>query len=116
MRSDSQAIFELESPEGLPVGLVIFEIDIHSKKRCVSQIPYQILGQNPIQNPTYLLEINTLRTKLKKSRHYLVVASTYQQNLEGNFKLTVSMEQEFKVFDVQEPLLDYEITIKQRWS
>ena len=31
-------------------------------------------------------------------------------------RVHASMEQEFKVFDVQEPLLDYEITIKQRWS
>jgi len=102
VKENTRCLLELESEDGFPVGMVLFEIDQTTYKRSLTQIPKDILGQNIIQNSTFLLELNTLRCKLKGDKDYLLVAATYKKGLQGNFNLLISTETALKVAEVTE--------------
>lgn len=63
------------------------------------------LAQNPRSNSTFLIEVNTLTAPLKANKSYLLIPSTYKAGMEGKFILTVSLDSEFCLTEIKEPLL-----------
>jgi hypothetical protein len=76
-KKSTQALFELDSPDQFPVGMVLFEIPCQDEAKQISKMDYCELVSNPRTNPTFLTEVNTLRTNLRLNKSYILVPSTY---------------------------------------
>ena len=67
-----EVVLELTSHNQYPVGIAILEASVGPLYACDAVEISQLKS-----NSSFLVELNTLRTKIKKSLNYIVIVSTY---------------------------------------
>ena len=81
MSRETEAIFQLESLDLYPNGMVLFEIEQSNQMRSLAEISPTELSSNPTANSTFLVELNTLIAHLVPSKSYILVTATYNKGL-----------------------------------
>jgi hypothetical protein len=89
---EGELMLELTSVDLYAVGIAVFESDGKLIQDCDAGVI-----SNVYSNSTFLVEMNSLRCKVKEGMKYTIVVSTYKPQQHGYFELKISMNHEFEI-------------------